>query len=93
MRKLEEVKLNNGNIITMKCKETDGIKLYFYPGLGWVSRERLSQPDVTVAEEVKDFLHNKDNICNCAECPYNGSADGGKYPCGQQTCWVEVHCC
>ena len=44
-------------------------------------------------QEIKEFLYNKDNVCNCNECPYNEGFDNweGKLPCGQQNCWVTVH--
>ena len=31
---------------------------------------------------------------NCDECPENKDFDDweGKYPCGQQNCWVTCHC-
>lgn len=42
------------------------------------------------------FMYNPDNAGNCAECPMNaGIQRGGAYiagPCGQQNCWVDVHC-
>ena len=41
------------------------------------------------------FMHNPDNIGNCAECPENrGFVQGSGYicgPCGQQNCWVHIH--
>lgn len=43
------------------------------------------------AEEIKAFLHNEENILNCAECPYNNGETGDVLPCGQYHCWVEVH--
>lgn len=41
-------------------------------------------------KEIKKWLYNSDNELNCADCPYanNGEHRG----CGQQTCWVTVHC-
>lgn len=56
--------------------------------------------DMTV-EEVKRFVFNEDNQFNCAECPYNnGYDDPSEYhsagytvgPCGQQHCFVTIHC-
>ena len=34
------------------------------------------------------------NEYNCDECPENKDFDDweGKYPCGQQNCWVTCHC-
>ena len=40
--------------------------------------------------EYKNFMYNKDNQYNCAECPENNDMDG-KLPCGQQNCWVCIH--
>ena len=37
-------------------------------------------------------LLDRDNICNCSECPYNEDMQGHRYPCGQQNCWVKIHC-
>lgn len=41
-----------------------------------------------------DFMYNRDNEHNCSECPENEGFDswGGRLPCGQQNCWVTVHC-
>jgi len=39
----------------------------------------------------KEFVYNKSNICNCDNCPRNENQQG-KYPCGQQNCWVLIHC-
>jgi hypothetical protein len=40
------------------------------------------------------FMHNPENLHNCAECPENREFDGGAsrcWPCGQQNCWVHMH--
>lgn len=42
-------------------------------------------------KEYAQFMCNPNNICNCCECPENEDRDG-KYPCGQQNCWVACHC-
>ena len=42
-------------------------------------------------KEYKEFMYNEDNICNCEDCPENNEMRG-KYPCGQQSCWVACHC-
>ena len=54
---------------------------------------------MTKEQKRKDyvkFMYNPDNIGNCAECPENRSfVQGSSYicgPCGQQNCWVDVHC-
>ena len=41
-----------------------------------------------------DFVYNRDNEHNCSECPENEGFDswGGNLPCGQQNCWVTIHC-
>ena len=33
-----------------------------------------------------EFMYNPENEYNCDECWE------GKYPCGQQNCWVTCHC-
>lgn len=46
--------------------------------------------------KVQEFLYNEDNIKNCSECPMNFGMEEGSSriagPCGQQNCWVEIHC-
>ena len=38
----------------------------------------------------KKFMYNEDNAFNCGSCPENHT---GEYRgCGQQNCWVCVHC-
>lgn len=41
-----------------------------------------------------EFMYNPSNSHNCSECPENKGASswGGNKPCGQQNCWVDVHC-
>lgn len=48
--------------------------------------------DEQAVKSYKDFMYNVENICNCAECPANEEMCNCKHPCGQQYCWVEVHC-
>lgn len=49
-------------------------------------------------DEIKaylDFMYNRENIGKCAECPENRGGDGHEangHPCGQQNCWVLIHC-
>lgn len=45
-------------------------------------------------KEYIAFMYNPDNICKCDNCPENRgfSSWGGNMPCGQQNCWVQVHC-
>lgn len=46
-----------------------------------------------------EFMYDKNNICNCSECPENPGVIFGKpsntlfdgRPCGQQNCWVTCH--
>lgn len=40
------------------------------------------------------FMYDRKNEYNCDACPENhGASDwGGNKPCGQQNCWVTVHC-
>lgn len=42
-------------------------------------------------KEVVNFLCTEENIENCEACPYNDGFSG-RYPCGQQHCWVAIHC-
>lgn len=41
--------------------------------------------------EAGEFLFNSCNSMNCTKCPENRGMDGN-FPCGQQNCWVDVHC-
>jgi len=45
------------------------------------------------AQEIKEFLFTKENVCNCNECPYNEGFDNwqNQLPCGQWHCWVSIH--
>ena len=45
-------------------------------------------------KEYKAFMYNEENIENCACCPMNRGFDcwEAEYPCGQQNCWVTIHC-
>ena len=43
-------------------------------------------------DDIINFLYNEENIHNCDECPYNEDMENYSYPCGQQSCWVQVHC-
>ena len=42
------------------------------------------------------FMYCAENIGCCAICPENNGQDGGAGrvagPCGQQHCWVSIHC-
>ena len=40
------------------------------------------------------FMHDEKNIEKCDCCPMNRGFDcwESNYPCGQQNCWVAVHC-
>lgn len=39
-------------------------------------------------------MFNKDNIRNCENCPENREMSDwqNRLPCGQQNCWVDIHC-
>lgn len=76
----------------LKKKNENGMTLYFYAGLGWVTAERLSQPDVAENEAVKDFDCNPENSRKCSDCPHNQNFSDwqDKLPCGQWHCWVDV---
>ena len=45
-------------------------------------------------QEYIRFMCDPQNICRCDRCPENRDMDGWqrRLPCGQQNCWVEVHC-
>ena len=77
---------------TLPQKSVSGTTLYFYPNLGWVTAERLAQPDVQKAEEIKAFDCSPENSHRCSDCPHNRNCSDweGKLPCGQQNCWVDV---
>lgn len=78
----------------LKTKNENGMTLYFYAGLGWVTEERLNQPDVAKNEAIKDFDCNPENSHCCADCPHdrNFSDWQDRLPCGQYHCWVDVTC-
>lgn len=42
------------------------------------------------------FMYNPENVDCCGVCPENNGQDGGAGrvagPCGQQHCWVSIHC-
>lgn len=40
-------------------------------------------------QQYKAFVYNEANIHNCENCPHRNDTQDG---CGQQHCWVEVHC-
>ena len=49
------------------------------------------------AQEAKkycDFMYNRKNIRNCEQCHENQGESNwqNRLPCGQQNCWVELHC-
>lgn len=48
-----------------------------------------SDPEVIA---YKQFMFDPNNCFNCAECPENISPSGDYRGCGQQHCWVSVHC-
>lgn len=51
------------------------------------------KPSAEKLKEYREFMFNPDNIENCAECPERGNNNRGfGLPCGQQNCWVRVHC-
>lgn len=78
----------------LQTKVIDGETMYFYPMLGWVNEERLSESDIIAAEKWKEFVSNPENVCNCDICPQNegfSSWPGNQLPCGQFRCWVSLH--
>ena len=40
--------------------------------------------------EYRRWMQNPENSHNCENCPENSGYDG--LPCGQQNCWVDLHC-
>ena len=41
--------------------------------------------------EYEAFMSEPGNRLNCERCPKNDDMDG-RLPCGQQNCWVDIHC-
>ncbi|MFR2774830.1 MAG: hypothetical protein ACLTBR_03255 [Anaerostipes sp.] len=63
----------------------------------WRSEFRGAKYHMELTDHAKDFVkfvYNPENVENCSECPANEGCDswGGNLPCGQQNCWVTVHC-
>jgi len=50
------------------------------------------QPNEVDKEAYICFMCDPDNSYNCNECPERESGNGEGLPCGQQNCWVDVHC-
>jgi hypothetical protein len=43
--------------------------------------------------EYTNWMYTEGNAYDCEHCPANeGNFDGKPLKCGQQHCWVEVHC-
>ena len=40
------------NVENLKRKQVNGITLYFYAGLGWVTEERLNQPEQFLVSQL-----------------------------------------
>ena len=59
----------------------------------YVSREtvvdELTKSDY---QEYISFMNDPKNIMNCDSCPENSHRKESNLPCGQQHCWVELHC-
>lgn len=51
-----------------------------------------TQPNKIDREAYIHFMCNPDNSYNCNECPERESGRGDGLPCGQQHCWVDIHC-
>lgn len=46
-------------------------------------------------EEYCKFMYDEKNEFNCDCCPENRDMESGSsrvHPCGQQNCWVTIHC-
>lgn len=57
----------------------------------WKNPERIPQEVQNYAE----FMYNPENSGNCSKCPANQDFSewpGYRKPCGQFSCWVDVHC-
>lgn len=54
----------------------------------------MTEKEKKEINKINEFLYNPENIGNCSECPMNEDFDSweGKKPCGQQNCWVLIHC-
>ena len=41
-----------------------------------------------------EFMFDRSNEMQCDRCPENSGCSNWQYrlPCGQQNCWVTVHC-
>lgn len=37
------------------------------------------------------FMCQKENSHDCAHCPFGG-LEMSSFPCGQQSCWVDIYC-
>lgn len=55
---------------------------------GW--QELKKQDFNKFVEEYKKFMYNEGNVHKCDGCPENEGRPGNA--CGQQNCWVAVHC-
>lgn len=42
--------------------------------------------------EYIEWMYTPSNVFKCAECPARDERRRRGYPCGQQSCWVEVTC-
>ena len=61
-----------------KYADSKGVKIR------WMSHEEYLR-------FYRGFMENPDNIHKCHKCPENYGYDG-ELPCGQQNCWVSIHC-
>ena len=43
-------------------------------------------------KEYRQFMCNPANEFKCEGCPENTNCRNCSLPCGQQNCWVTVHC-
>ena len=48
----EKIFLSKDVVLTLQIKEQDGIRLYFYPSIGWVPKERLLQHDILTEKNI-----------------------------------------
>ena len=58
----------------------------------WDIAGGLEQPDyIAYHSAYCEFMGNPDNEGDCEHCPHG--LDGYRpRPCGQQNCWVTIHC-
>ena len=54
--------------------------------------ESLKDSRIEYRAEWLKFMYDPANKGKCRSCPENKGFDNDVYPCGQQNCWVTMHC-